>query len=544
MPSKPGMLYVTMQPKPGLSLDQFHEWYNNEHGPTRLRLPHIFANGLRYRATDSQEPTFLAVYDVTSMHHLATPAYTNLRENRSPRESETIGQVDVVRSFLDLVEARQTPDFVPPEELTDAEAAKRLVVSAEITPKGPGDLEHLLAWHQEEHIEMISRVPGWLRTRLYRSSVGLEDGQGPEKIFVLHEFAKGVFTGGGPEYAAARATPRTAEAAAHVGAVSRRFYELFYVFGPAPRDLTHLSALPTAKSFSTADASTRTEAGESAVITSYVATKDGLKIPYRLEGNASPDAPTVAFSNSLLTSLHMWDGLVAILKRQRPDLRVLRYDTRGRHAGTPQTPATLEMLADDVAGLLRALRVPRLHALVGVSMGGATTLEFALRHPGLLDRFVACDCNAASSAANTAAWRERIATAESPAQGDDDVPGIRRLAIVTVERWFHPDTVSGKPDLAREMADMVAANDVDGFRYGCQALWDYDLKPRLGACRVPGLLVVGEGDGKGALAKAMDGFKGLVGGSGGVELKVVPSTGHLPMFEDAAAFWESIKAFI
>ncbi len=99
----PGMLYVTMQPQPGLSPDQFHEWYNNEHGPTRLRLPHVFSNGLRYRAADSREPVFLAAYDVTDMSLLTTPTYTSLRANRSPREAETIGQVDVVRFFVDLV---------------------------------------------------------------------------------------------------------------------------------------------------------------------------------------------------------------------------------------------------------------------------------------------------------------------------------------------------------------------------------------------------------------------------------------------------------
>ena len=60
---------------------------------------------------------------------------------------------------------------------------------------------------------------------------------------------------------------------------------------------------------------------------------------------------------------------------------------------------------------------------------------------------------------------------------------------------------------------------------------------------VPGLLVVGDGDGKGALVKAMEGFRGQLGAEG-TELKVVPNTGHLPMWEDAAAFWEAIKDFL
>ena len=42
--SPPGLLYVTMRPRPELSEAQFHEWYDNEHGPTRLALPSIFSN--------------------------------------------------------------------------------------------------------------------------------------------------------------------------------------------------------------------------------------------------------------------------------------------------------------------------------------------------------------------------------------------------------------------------------------------------------------------------------------------------------------------
>ncbi|KAL8400915.1 hypothetical protein RB594_001081 [Gaeumannomyces avenae] len=536
--STPGMLYVTMQPKPGLSLDQFHEWYNNEHGPTRLRLPQIFTNGLRYRAADAAEPTFLASYDVTSMSHLTTPTYTSLRENRSPREAETIGQVDVVRSFLDLVLSRQTAEFVPPEKLSDAEAEGRVLVSVDITTFGAEAEKDIISWLKEEHLEMVSKIPGWLRTRVYRTST-IEGGSGALNLLTFNEFAKenGL---GGPEQAAAESTPRTLKVVKGIKDSNQRRYELFYVFGPAPRDLTHLSALPPARSFSTADGTTRTEAGEPAVaaITSFVAAADGLGIPYRLEGNPSPTAPTVAFCNSLLTSLHMWDELVSIIKSQRPDLRILRYDTRGRHAGTPEIPATLTRLADDLASVVRALRIPKLHTLVGVSMGGATTLEFALRHPELLERFVACDCNATSSAANTAAWKERITMAESPKAG-----GIKTLAGLTVSRWFHPDTMTKKAALASNMTEMVAATDVGGFKYSCQALWDYDLKPRLPECKVPGLLAVGDGDGKGALVKAMDGFKGLVG-KDGVELRVVPKTGHLPMFEDAAAFWDGVKDFI
>ena len=75
---------------------------------------------------------------------------------------------------------------------------------------------------------------------------------------------------------------------------------------------------------------------------------------YVLEGPAG--APVVMFSNSLGTSLEMWEAQAAALRGQ---YRVLRYDTRGHglsdapDAGT--AGYTMDMLADDAASLAKAV---------------------------------------------------------------------------------------------------------------------------------------------------------------------------------------------
>lgn len=541
-----GMLYVTMQPQEGLSLDQFHEWYNNEHGPTRLRIPQIFSNGLRYQATDGKQPHFLAAYDVTDMAHLETPTYLELRANRSPREAETIGQVKVDRFFYDLIWTQEAPSFKPAEQCTDAEAEGRVLVAVDVSLSNePDAADKVIQWYEEEHLPMLSKIPGWLRSRVLRTPSTIEGSNaGETKIITLHEYApqNGL---GGPEHKASMDTPwRTEVFDKYITTKGRRTYSLFYVFGSAPRDLEHLSRLPQSKAFSAVAPRLTTTAGsEGPIISSYITTPhDGLVIPYQLEGNPSPTAPVIAFSNSLLTSLHMWDPLVKLLKEARPDLKILRYDTRGRHSVPhPPQPATLDLLASDLVSLLDALRIEQLQTLVGVSMGGATTLNFAIKYPSRLSKFVACDFNAASSDANTQAWKDRIAIAES----DDNTGLAQKLAPVTVERWFHPYTVENKQDTVKWMTEMVAGNDVEGFRYSCQALWRYDLKEQMKNVKeVEGLFVVGDGDGKGALVKAMDGFKGLLGEKGAAELKVVKDAGHLPMCESPEGFWEAVRGFI
>ena len=55
---------------------------------------------------------------------------------------------------------------------------------------------------------------------------------------------------------------------------------------------------------------------------------NGMRMNYELSGKK--DAPVVALSHSLGSSLVMWDPQMEVL---RSDFRVLRYDTRG-HGGT------------------------------------------------------------------------------------------------------------------------------------------------------------------------------------------------------------------
>nr|WP_246775641.1 alpha/beta fold hydrolase [Methylobacterium aquaticum] len=81
---------------------------------------------------------------------------------------------------------------------------------------------------------------------------------------------------------------------------------------------------------------------------------NGTLLNYELSGPSG--APVVVFSNSLGTSLAMWDPLVPYLRGR---YRVLRYDTRGHGASQVRDERIeVEDLAEDLIGLLDALGLP------------------------------------------------------------------------------------------------------------------------------------------------------------------------------------------
>lgn len=257
-------------------------------------------------------------------------------------------------------------------------------------------------------------------------------------------------------------------------------------------------------------------------------TTDGAELRFQLEGD--PQAPVIVFVNSILTTLHIWDEVAKALIQgvNGKHYRVLRYNSRGYSQQDPKSnPTRFDLLANDLEYLLQRLNIKKAHAVVGVSMGGVTSINFAIKHPGMLEKYVACDCNVAASPANNKAWDERIELARSK--------GMNALADATVSRWFtEPNHSSAN---AKYTLEMVQNASLDGFVQNTGALCNYDLKESVKSIKVPGLLIAGEGDGK--LPEVMQGF-----GIPNTSFTSIPNAGHLPMLENHDAFLKALANFL
>jgi 3-oxoadipate enol-lactonase len=252
---------------------------------------------------------------------------------------------------------------------------------------------------------------------------------------------------------------------------------------------------------------------------------NGITINCQIDGPDS--APCLVFSNSLATTLAMWDEQAAALK---DSYRVLRYDQRGH--GSTDAPAgryAYDTLLADAIGLLEALSIKTAH-FAGLSMGGATALGLAERHPGRFDRIIVCDSPCQSTPQSSQQWEERIAIVEKQ--------GIEALVEPTVSRWVPPDILARNPPHVDKIRAMIRGTPVNGFIGCAAALADHDYASAVAGVKRPVLFLVGEKD---APAPAMRKLNEKLPGSRYVE---IAGAGHISNMDRPGEFTKAIRDFL
>lgn len=256
-----------------------------------------------------------------------------------------------------------------------------------------------------------------------------------------------------------------------------------------------------------------------------ITTANGTPLFHNLRGPET--APVVVFSNSIGTTLEMWDAQADALSTR---FRVLRYDTRG-HGRSPvlDRPApsstTIEDLADDLAGLLDVLGIQRAH-VVGLSLGGMTAQMLAVRRPDLVDHLVLM----ATAAHLPGDWPDRAALVQAR--------GMAAIVDAVVTRWFTP-AFRDDPAVAA-LKDRFTAMDPAGYAACCLAIGAMDLRPLIPAVTAPTLVVMGADDP--ATPPAMgETIRALIPGA---ELAVLPRAAHILAMEQAARVNQVLLDFL
>jgi pimeloyl-ACP methyl ester carboxylesterase len=273
----------------------------------------------------------------------------------------------------------------------------------------------------------------------------------------------------------------------------------------------------------------------------------GIEIFY--EEHGSPDAPALLLVMGLGAQMTLWpDELVAALAAE--GFRVIRYDNRDiglsqkfegarapsvpvqvlrKKIGFPaKVPYTLKDMADDGIGLLTALGIDKAH-VVGASMGGMIVQLMAIHHAERLmsmTSIMSTTGNGKLPQANP----EAIGALTAPLKGTDEATIVAH-GLNIIRNIGSPDSAEYPFDEAHQRERVLANMRRSVYPAGlprqlAAIIDDGDRTARLGAVRVPTLVLHGEAD---PLVK-LPGGEATAAAISGARLVTIPGWGHdLPL---------------
>jgi 3-oxoadipate enol-lactonase len=207
-----------------------------------------------------------------------------------------------------------------------------------------------------------------------------------------------------------------------------------------------------------------------------IAQLSDARIHYTVDGDEH--APPLLLSNSLGTSLDMWQPQMAALASR---FRVVRYDSRG-HGQSQVTPGpyTIEQLATDALHVLDALSIPRAH-FCGLSMGGMVGMWIGIHAPQRVDRLVLA--NTAAKIGTAEMWNARI---EAVRNG-----GMQAIASAVLARFLTSAMIEAPTPMVAEIRKTLEEMSPDGYIASCAAVRDMDQRHLLGRIHAPTLVIAG-----------------------------------------------------
>src|SRR5918993_4161965 len=245
-----------------------------------------------------------------------------------------------------------------------------------------------------------------------------------------------------------------------------------------------------------------------------------VELNHVLEG--PEDAPVLVLSNSLGSTLGMWDDQAPFLRER---FRLLRYDQRGHgDSPVPSGPYKIEDLGRDALALLDRLEIESA-SFCGLSIGGLVGMWLASEAPERVERLVLC-CTAPRFDSDFYDARAHKVRAE----------GVGSISDAVLERWFTPEFRAARPETVEWAESMLRATPTEGYAGCCEVLRDTDLRSRLGEIRAPTLVVAGAED----PATTVDQAKEIHASIQGARLVVIENAAHLANIEQPEAVTREI----
>ena len=258
-------------------------------------------------------------------------------------------------------------------------------------------------------------------------------------------------------------------------------------------------------------------------------TVNGVKIAYYEEGSGEP-----------LVLIQGYTQCAAMGYDQTPDLsrefRVITYDQRDvGNSQAVETPYKVADMAEDVAGVIRALKLDSVH-IFGLSMGGMIAQVLTINHPDLVKTLIlgCTTCNLQTGFTQNPEVLEQFVT--DPTISDEE--NVRK----SLPAVLSPQTLAGAGDLVDRYVRLALANRAPkaAFVRHQAAMKELNICDRLSRITAPTLIQHGTGD----LVLPVKNAHQLKEHIPHAEMKLYEDVGHLYFKEAAATVNRDVIDFI
>ncbi|MFF2031625.1 alpha/beta fold hydrolase [Arthrobacter sp. NPDC058192] len=244
------------------------------------------------------------------------------------------------------------------------------------------------------------------------------------------------------------------------------------------------------------------------------------------------EKPLLVVGPSLGTSSLLWSQAGAVLGN---DFDVVAWDLPG-HGVSPaaQETFTVAELADAVIALVDSIAPGTRFHYAGVSLGGATGLQLAIKHGDRL-KSLSVQCSGAKIG-TPEGWLERAETVRTQ--------GTPVMVQGSAERWFAPGFMDRQPEASSRLLHTLRDADRFSYAFCCEALAGFDVRDQLGTIRVPTQVIAGVLDSVATPTMAEEVAAGITSGGGTATALSLEGVAHLAPFEAPGHIADLLKSLI
>lgn len=241
----------------------------------------------------------------------------------------------------------------------------------------------------------------------------------------------------------------------------------------------------------------------------------------------------VLFLHAFPLNRQMWQGEMTALLGDELS-RLVALDWRGFGESDITTPvSTMEMFADDVAGLMDLLGIQKA-VLCGLSMGGYAAFAFLRKYPQRVAGLILADTRPGADSPEAQANRENVARIA-------ETQGTTAIADLQVPRLLSEYTRQHHPEVETHVRQMIDAATSQGIAAASRGMAQRaDSTELLAGISCPTLVVVGEQDTLIPPNVAQEYASQIPG----AQYVVITHAGHLSNLEQPEAFLQVVRGFL